>query len=164
MHSNIAHHHGGTTILLSFIFAFLLQMFALPDWAGTLRPDWVALVLVYWCIALPERIGVGVGWSIGLMLDVANGALLGQNALALAIVAYLALRLHQRIRLFPLWQQSVSVLLLITLHLMLILWVKGAVGQSTATWAYWLPALTSMLAWPLVFTVLRGLRRIYRVR
>lgn len=164
MASNIARHHGGATLLLSFIFALLLQMFALPDWAEALRPDWVALVLIYWCIALPERVGVGSGWIIGLILDVANGALLGQNALALAIVAYLALRLHQRIRLFPLWQQSVSVLLLITLHLMLVLWIKGAVGQSAETWAYWLPALTSMLAWPLVFLILRGLRRSYRVR
>lgn len=164
MASNIARHHGGATILLSFIFALLLQMFALPDWAETLRPDWVALVMIYWCIALPERVGVGTGWFVGLMLDVANGALLGQNALALAIVAYLALRLHQRIRLFPLWQQSVSVLLLITLHLMLVLWIKGAIGQSAETWAYWLPTLTSMLAWPPTFIILRGLRRNYRVR
>lgn len=164
MTSNIARHHGGATIILSFIFALLLQMFALPDWAESLRPDWVALVLIYWCIALPERVGVGAGWFTGLILDVANGALLGQNALTLAIVAYLALRLHQRVRLFPLWQQSVSVLLLITLHLMLVLWIKGAVGQSAETWAYWLPALSSMLAWPLVYIVLRGLRRTYRVR
>lgn len=164
MASNIARHHGGATIVISFIFALLLQMIALPDWAVSLRPDWLALVLVYWCIALPERVGVGIGWLTGLILDVANGALLGQNALSLAIVAYLAIRLHQRIRLFPLWQQSVSVLLLITLHLMLVLWIKGSVGQSSETWAYWLPALTSLLAWPLVFTVLRGLRRTYRVR
>lgn len=164
MASNIARHHGGATILLCFIFALLLQMFALPDWAETLRPDWIALVLIYWCIALPERVGVGTGWLIGLILDVANGALLGQNALALAIVAYLALRLHQRIRLFPLWQQSVSVLLLVTLHLMLVLWIKGAVGQSSETWAYWMPAFTSMLVWPPTYIILRGLRRNYRVR
>jgi rod shape-determining protein MreD len=164
MVSNIARHHGGPTILISFIFALLLQMFALPAWAETLRPDWIALVLIYWCIALPERVGVGIGWLTGLILDVANGTLLGQNALALAIVAYLAIRLHQRVRLFPLWQQSVSVLLLITLHLMLVLWIKGIVGQSSETWAYWLPALTSMAVWPMVFIVLRGLRRSYRVR
>lgn len=164
MASTVIQHRGGATILLTFILALLLQMFALPDWAQSLRPDWITLVLIYWCIALPERVGVGVGWLAGLMLDVSNGALLGQNALTLAIVAYLALRLHQRIRLFPLWQQSVSVLLLITLHLMLVLWIKGAVGQSTETWAYWLPALTSMLLWPPVYIVLRGLRRSYRVR
>jgi rod shape-determining protein MreD len=164
MAANIAHHHGGLTLLISFIFALLLQMLPLPDWAQYLRPDWVALVLIYWCIALPERVGVGVGWLVGLMLDVSYGTLLGQHALTLAVVAYLAVRLHQRIRLFPLWQQAVNALLMVALHLMLVLWIKGATGQSAETWAYWLPALTSMLAWPLVFIVLRGMRRTYRVR
>jgi rod shape-determining protein MreD len=164
MHSNIAVHHGGPTLLLTFICALLLQMMPLPEWAETLRPDWVALVLIYWCIAVPERVGVVIGWLAGLMLDVAHGALLGQNALALAVVAYLALRLHKRIRVFPLWQQAVSALLLVTLHLMLVLWIKGAIGQSAETWAYWLPAVTSMIVWPPTFIVLRGLRRAYRVR
>ncbi|HEC19699.1 MAG TPA: rod shape-determining protein MreD [Gammaproteobacteria bacterium] len=162
--THIARHHGGATLLLTFIGALMLQMLPLPEWAQPLRPDWVALVLIYWCIALPDRVGVGIGWLAGLMLDVAHGALLGQNALALAVVAYLAIRLHQRIRVFPLWQQAVSALLLVTLHLMLVLWLKGATGQSAETWAYWLPALTSMLLWPPTFLILRGLRRAYRVR
>jgi rod shape-determining protein MreD len=161
--SGVQHHHGGPTIVLSFIIALVLHMVVLPEWLAPLRPDWVALVLIYWCIALPDRVGVTVGWVSGLMLDVANGALLGQNALTLAIVAYLALRLHQRIRLFPLWQQSVSILLLVLLHLMLVLWIKGTIGQSTETWAYWLPAISSMLLWTPVFLTLRQLRRNYRV-
>jgi rod shape-determining protein MreD len=160
----VARHYGGGIIILSFILALVGHMVMLPNWAESLRPDWIALVLIYWCIALPERVGVGVGWLAGLMQDVASGAILGQNALILAIVAYLALRLHQRIRLFPLWQQSVSVLLLILLHLMLALWIKGAFAQSTETWAYWIPALTSMLIWPVIFSGLRWMRRTYRVR
>ncbi len=161
---SIGQHHGGGVIVLSFIIALALHMLALPDWAEPLRPDWLVLVLVYWCIAIPERVGVIIGWLAGLLLDVASGALLGQNALTLAIVAYLALRLHQRIRVFPLWQQSVSVMLLVTLHLMLALWIKGIIGQSIETWIYWLPALSSLFAWPLVYLTLRHLRREYRVR
>jgi rod shape-determining protein MreD len=161
---NASTHYGGGVIAMSFVFALVAHMIMLPDWAQNLRPDWIALVLIYWCIALPERVGVGVGWLAGLMLDVAGGALLGQNALILAIVAYLAIRLHQRIRLFPVWQQSISVLLLILLHLMLSLWIKGTFSQSTETWAYWLPALTSMLLWPVIFNGMRWLRRTYRVR
>lgn len=160
----VIRHYGGGVIILSFIVALAGHMVILPGWAEYLRPDWIALVLIYWCIAIPERVGVGVGWLAGLMQDVASGSLLGQNAMILAIVAYLALRLHQRIRLFPLWQQSVSVLLLISLHLMLALWIKGAFSQSTETWWYWMPALTSMLIWPFVFTGLRWMRRTYRVR
>ncbi len=161
---SIGQHRGGGIIVLSFIAALALHMLALPDWAEPLRPDWLVLVLVYWCIAIPERVGVVIGWLAGLLLDVASGALLGQNALILAIVAYLALRLHQRIRVFPLWQQSVSVMLLVALHLMLVLWIKGILGQSIETWAYWLSALSSLLAWPLVYLTLRHLRREYRVR
>ena len=161
---SIGQHRGGGVIVLSFIVALALHMLALPDWAEPLRPDWLVLVLVYWCIAIPERVGVIIGWLAGLLLDVANGALLGQNALILAIVAYLALRLHQRIRVFPLWQQSVSVMLLVALHLMLALWIKGILGQSIETLAYWLSALSSLLAWPLVYFILRHLRREYRVR
>ena len=161
---NVTQHYGGGIIVMSFVFALIAHMILLPEWAQNLRPDWITMVLIYWCIALPERVGVGVGWLVGLMLDVAGGALLGQNALILAIVAYLAIRLHQRIRLFPIWQQSVSILLLILLHLMLALWIKGAFSQSTDTWAYWLPALTSMIMWPVVFTGMRWLRRTYRVR
>lgn len=157
-------HHGGGLIIVSFCLAIILHMLALPDWLQNLRPDWIALVLIYWCIALPERVGVAIGWLAGLMLDVASGTLLGQNAMILAIVAYLALRLHQRIRLFPVWQQSVSILLLVLLHLLLTLWIKGVIGQSAITWAYWLPALTSMLLWPPVFLGLRRLRRAYGVR
>ena len=157
-------HQGGGLILLSFVVALMLHMVALPETLQTLRPDWIALVLIYWCLALPERVGVIFGWCAGLLLDVANGALLGQNALTLAIVAYLVLRLHQRIRLFPVWQQSVSVLLLVLLHMMLVLWIKGVIGQSTETWTYWLPALTSMLFWPVVFPSLRWLRRSYHIK
>ncbi len=160
---SIGQHHGGPIIVLSFLIALALQMMALPDWAEALRPDWVVLVLVYWCIAVPDRVGVIIGWLVGLMLDVANGVLLGQNALILAVVAYLALRLHQRIRVFPLWQQSVSVMLLVALHLMLALWIKGILGQSIESWAYWLPSLSSLFAWPLVYLGLRYLRREYRV-
>lgn len=161
---SVYRHHGGATIFLSFLAALALHMVALPEWAEALRPDWLALVLIYWCIALPDRIGVGYGWLAGLVQDVASGAVLGQHALTLAIVAYLALRLHQRLRLFPLWQQSLSVLILILLHLMLALWIRGSIGHSTGTWIYWLPAVTSMMFWPAVFLTLRRLRRSYRVR
>ena len=159
----VSQHQGGPIIIASFILALSLQMLALPAWAEVWRPDWVTLTLIYWCIALPERVGVVIGWLAGLTLDVASGAVLGQHALILAIVAYLALRLHRRIRVFPLWQQALSVLMLVTLHLMLVLWIKGFLGQSIETWAYWLPALSSMLMWPFIFLTLRYFRRSYRV-
>lgn len=159
-----AGHHGGWAIALSFVAALMLTMLPLPDWAALFRPEWVAMVLIYWCLALPDRVGVGVGWSVGLLLDVVRGALLGQNALALALVAYLTLHLHRRIRIYPLWQQSLFVLLMVALNQMLVLWVKGVSGQPPDDWLYWLPSLTSMLFWPWAFLILRDLRRQYQVR
>jgi rod shape-determining protein MreD len=161
---SLAKPQGGFVIIITFIVALTLMMMPLPAWAEAARPQWLMMVVIYWCIALPDRFGVIFAWMAGLVLDVATGALLGQNALAFGIVAFLAIKLHLRIRLFPLWQQALSILILIALYQIITLWVKGFTGQSAQTWAYWLASLTSMLLWPFVFTLLRGVRRFYRVR
>lgn len=157
-------HQGGFLIFLTFLVAFILTIFPLPGWAAAIRPEWVAMTVIYWCIALPDRVGVFIAWVVGLMLDVTSGAVLGQHAFALSLIALLSLKLHLRIRLFPLWQQALSILLLVTLHQMVILWIKGFVGQSTQTWGYWMPSLSSMLLWPVVYSSLRFVRRTYHIR
>jgi rod shape-determining protein MreD len=150
-------------IVLSFIAAMALTVMPLPSFLAAARPEWVVLVLIDWCMALPERVGVGVGWITGLLLDVLRGGLLGQHALSFAIVACITLQFYQRMRVFPLWQQSVSVFVLVLLHLLLQLWIKGISGTHTSALAVLPPALASMLVWPLVFTLLRGLRRHFAV-
>ena len=160
----LVQHRGGGVIFLSFLVALGLAMVPLPEALAPARPHWLSLVLIYWTLALPERVGVGLGWLAGLSLDVAMGTVLGLNALALAVVAYLSLRLHQRIRVFPLWQQAASVLLLVTTQLLLVSWVHGVLGQPPHSPAYWLSALTSAALWPPLYLVLRGLRRRYQVR
>jgi rod shape-determining protein MreD len=157
------HRHGDWVIFISFIVAFIFTIFPLPDWLALLRPEWVALVLIYWCMALPQRIGVGIAWIVGIFLDVLRAGLLGQQALSLCVVAYVTIKMYQRIRVFPLWQQALSVAVLIGLHLMLMLWIKGITGQPINNWSYWLPAFSSMLVWPPVYFVLRNLRRRFRV-
>lgn len=150
--------HGAWVIVMSFVAALALTILPLPVRVDVYRPEWVALVLIYWCLALPERVGIGIAWGMGLLLDVIKGALLGQHALSLAVVAYIALKLHRRIRVFPIWQQALSVLLLVALQQMLVLWIKGISGQPPWSWTYWLPSLISMLLWPWVFFALRELR------
>lgn len=159
----ISIHRGGWIIIASFFVAYILTVLPLPGWAALLRPEWIALVLIYWCMALPQRVGVGVAWIAGLFLDVIRGGLLGQQALSLCIVAYITLKLYQRIRVAPLWQQSFSILVLMILHMLVVLWIKGIIGQPPQSWTYWLPALTSMLLWPVTFSGLRELRRHYHV-
>ncbi|HHM05292.1 MAG TPA: rod shape-determining protein MreD [Gammaproteobacteria bacterium] len=159
----LARHHGGWVIAFTLIAALMLAVTPLPDWAAPLRPEWPALVLIYWCLALPQRTGVATGWVVGLFLDVLRGALLGQHALAFAIIAYLTIKLHRRIRVFPLWQQSLSVMVFVALQQLLALWIDGMSGAPTRGWSYWLPTLTSAVLWPWLFVLLRALRREFRV-
>ena len=159
----LAKRHGSWVIVLTFVAAFLLDAMPLPDWAVDARPLWVALVLIYWCMALPERIGIGIAWVLGLLLDVMQGTLLGHYALGLVVVAYVTVQTHRGVRVFPLLQQAVLVGFLLLFYLLLSLWVRGIVGLPPETWSYWLPAVTSMVLWPWVFIILRDLRRKYNV-
>lgn len=161
--STLIRHHGGAVIFFTFVAALVLTVVPLPDDLRILRPDWVLLVLIYWCMALPQRVGVGIGWLLGLFTDVLTGALLGQHALAYSLVAFLTLKLHQRLRLYPLWQQALSMLVLLALGQLLMLWINGIVGRPIHSWLYWMPSLTGALLWPFVFLLLRGLRRAFRV-
>lgn len=155
--------YGSWLILLSFVIAFLLISLPMPAWADRLRPDWVGLILIYWCMTLPQRIGVGIGWLVGLLLDAARGTLLGQHALALAIVAFLTLKTQARIRPLPLWQQSLGVLVFLIIDQALVAWVNGIVGYPPKDFWYLGPALGGMLLWPCVAVILQDLRRRFQV-
>ena len=152
-------HERPWIIPLTFLVALMLAAVPMPDWATPLRPEWVAMTVIYWAMALPGRISVGIAWTTGLALDVLKGAVLGHHALGLALVAYLAIKLHQRIRVFPLWQQAISIGAIIALYLLLVLWIYGISGREAASLAYWGPLLTSVILWPWIFLLLRDLRR-----
>lgn len=157
-------HYAGWVIVASFIAALMLEIMPLPGEAEVLAPSWVVMTLLYWCMMTPERVGVGIGWLVGLLLDVAVGVLLGQHAAVLALIAYLVLKLHQRLRLFPVWQQALVVLALVALSQMLVIWVKGVSGAVELHAEYVLTAFTSALLWPLVYFVLNEARIRYGVR
>jgi rod shape-determining protein MreD len=156
-------HQGGWIIVFSFVIAMMLMAMPLPEWAICWRPSWVAIVLIYWCMALPDRVGIGIGWVLGLLLDVQQGTVLGQNALGLAIIAYITLISFQRMRMYPLTQQAVLVCLYLLLYEVISLWIRGIMGVPPDNWTYWMPAFSSMLLWPWLFIVLRDVRRKYLV-
>ena len=160
---SLTRHQGGGVIALTFLGAFALAILPLPAALEIYRPEWVTLVLIYWAMALPARVGVAIGWITGLLLDVLRDTLLGQYALALALVAFLTLHLHQRLRVFPLWQQGLSVCVLVMLQGLVVIWIKGLIGQSPGLWAVIAPALTSGLIWPAMYLYLRRLRRRHQV-
>jgi len=159
----LARHQNGVVILILFLIALVLTVMPLPDWVRDFRPQWVTLMLIYWCMALPQRVGVGTAWTLGVFEDVLTGTLMGQHALGLSVTAFLALRLHQRIRIFPLWQQSLSVFVLLLVEHLLSLWVIGATGQPTPSLWYWMPTLVGMFLWPWFYIVLRDVRRRFKV-
>ncbi len=141
--------------------ALLLTLLPLPEWASELRPPWVALTLLYWVLAAPERVGVFWGWAMGLLLDVSIGTILGQHALSLAVMAWLMVSLQRRLRLYPPFQQALAVLLLLLAERLVSLWVMGALGQPTPGLPYWLSTLTGLLIWPWIALLSRSQRRGY---
>lgn len=155
---NLTRHHGGIFIVLSFAAAMLLTIVPLPDGLRPLRPDWVTLTLIFWCLVLPYRISVGSGFVAGLLLDTLNGTLLGEHALSLSLIAYLCVRLHQRIRVYPMWQQVLMVMVFLTLHQLLTLWIDSVIGRPMPSPGYWLPPLVGGLLWPVIYQLLTSLR------
>ena len=154
---------GNWIIVMSFIVAIMLTALPLPDWAVNWRPAWVAIVLIYWCMAVPDRVGIAVGWCLGLILDVQQSTVLGQNALGLALIAFLTIKSYQRMRVFPLAQQAVLICFYLLLYELIMLWITAYTGTQTKDWTYWMPAITSMLLWPWLFIILRDLRRKYYI-
>lgn len=154
---------GRLVVPLSFALALALAALLLPEWAGPWRPDWPGLVLVYWCMAIPHRVGVASGFALGLLQDVMQGDLLGQNALSRVVLAYLTKLFHLRVRNYPLWQQAMSVAVLLAVNQGISVWIKGVLGTLVSPAGHFLPVLTSMLIWPWLFIVLRDLRRMARI-
>jgi rod shape-determining protein MreD len=148
-------------VVFTLALAAILAAVPLPDWGNAIRPAWVPLVLIYWVIAMPHRIGVVSGWVTGLFLDALTGTVLGQNALALALIAYIAYVLHLRIRVFPIWQQCLSILVLVGTYQLVNIMVMRAVYITPWTLWYWTSVLASALVWPLVSVVLSYIRGVH---
>jgi len=154
---------GGVVIYLSLLVALMLSALPLPEDLQWWRPEWVLLVLLYWIVALPTRVGLGTAWILGILLDVLGGSLLGLNALALTIVAYVMILVYQRVRMFSWLQQVLFVFALVALDQIIVHWVKGILGVSSQTLMFLVPALISAVLWPVLFMLLRGVRRGFNV-
>ena len=120
---------GLATTWISLFLALCLQVMPLPDAWLVWRPDWLGLVLIYWCVVAPQRIGVFHGFILGLLLDLIEGAPLGQNALVMALIAFLALLVYQRMRAYALVQQAVLVFVLLGIAQLLEQWLRIIFGQ-----------------------------------
>ncbi len=136
----------------------MLTVMPLPGWAEPFRPDWVALTLIYWAMMLPRTWSVGSAWIIGIVIDVAQGTILGQHALALCFIVFVTVRFHLLMRVFPMQQLTATVFAILTLYQFILFWINGVAGIEVALVNYWGPVITGTLFWPVVMTLLSGVR------
>ncbi len=144
---------------LTIVVAFLLNMVPVQGLLGLARPDFVALVILYWCIQEPRLVGVGVAWVLGLVMDVAYATLFGQHAFAYALLAFAAGYFRRRVLRFPLWHQALHVAALLGGCLALVFLLRRIGGASGAPPAYFLSALTGALLWPFMTAILQWPQR-----
>ena len=142
-------------IILSLLIGMMLTVMPLPNWCVWLRPEWVFIIFVYWVMALPDRLGVGSAWLVGILLDLLTETPLGQHALAFSAITYLLSKFHSKIQNFPLWQQSFMVFVFTLLNLIIQFWVMQFTDNLPGTWQYWLSAITSAFVWPWVYLILK---------
>jgi rod shape-determining protein MreD len=107
---------------------------------------------------MPRTYSVGTAWVTGIVLDVAHGTLLGQNALALAFVTYLTARFHLQLRVFPMLQMTATVLALLAIYQFILFWINGVAGTYADAVAYWGPLVSGTVLWPLVAHFYSGIR------
>lgn len=126
----------------------LALLFNLMPWRAVWLPDMVALVLAFWCIHQPRKIGIGIAWIMGLLVDAGDGSLLGQHAFAYAVLAFAAIGLHRRILWFSLWQQAAHVLALLLASQLLMLAVRMIAGGLFPGLGYFAGSLVAAGLWP----------------
>lgn len=153
-----------TLITLTLLMALCLAIIPLPDWALWLRPAWVALVLIYWTMMLPNHVSVGIAWLVGLLVDILDGTLFGEHALALVIVSFCVIKLHRQVALSPLWLQSLCVGFFILIYQVTLFLVQGITGDVITYWQFWVVPAVSLFYWPWLYIVLQSYRHRYRLR
>lgn len=142
----------------SLVAAFLLQLMPLPPGAEPFKPYWLGIVVVYWAIEAPERMGLGLAFALGLVGDLLVGELLGEQAMRLVVLAFIVLRFRSRLRFFPLGQQALAVLALLLNDRVVTLMIRGFSGEAMPPATFWIAPLTGTLAWPLLYVLLDNLR------
>ena len=149
-------------LFLSVLISFMLSAMALPSAIALLRPEWVAMTVLFWAVYKPQQMGITLAWVIGLMLDVMSGSLLGVQAFTIAVVAYIGLTVSQRLKLFPFIHQSAAVFIVIGLQLLISHWIQGLFASVSPGLSYLIPAATSALIWTFYALMLTGIDRSLR--
>jgi rod shape-determining protein MreD len=137
-------------VCLSLVLALLLAIVPLADAINAARPHLLLLLVIYWSLSAPQLMGLAFAWTCGIALDVLKGTVLGQHAMSFLLVAFVTHKFQLRMRLFPIYQQTLMVFALVAVYEGLVYVIDGFSDQAVATSQHWLPVLTSALLWPLL--------------
>lgn len=155
---------GYLIVLLTFLVALMASIMPLPLSVDAFRPDWVLVVLLYWCLALPSRVNVITAWVMGFILDVLLGSTLGVHAGAMALAVYIVAGNFQKIRNFSVWQQAMIVGVLSALYHLIVFWLQRFLTDAIFLPSYLYPVVTTIVLWPWAFLLLRKIRRNFRIK
>jgi len=149
---------------LSVALGIVLGIVPLPDAVAPMRPYFLGLILTYWLLETPDRVGMGAAFTIGLIGDLAFGTLIGEQALRLTVLAFIVQRFRARLRFFPLWQQSLAVFALLVNDRVIAAAVRMALGENVPRWPFWLSPLLALPLWPWLVVLFDTLRMRARER
>lgn len=142
-------------IVFSLLAGFLLNMLPAQGFIQWIRPDFVAMILLYWCIHQPLRVGIGAAWILGIMMDVADATLFGEHALAYSLMGYLALILRRRVSMLEIDHQFTHVTLLLIIMQIIVMLTGLALKNVFEGWAYFLGSLVAGVLWPFLTYLLK---------
>jgi rod shape-determining protein MreD len=146
------------------VFALLSMLVPLPTALEAFKPYWPALILLYWALESEHRVGLGLAFTVGLAADLLNGVVLGEQALRLCALTFIALRFRSRLRFFPMWQQALAVLALLLNDRILLLIVRLLAGDSLPPASWWISPFVGAALWPFLFLLLDDLRARLRIQ
>jgi rod shape-determining protein MreD len=142
---------------IAFTLAASLMINLLPwsGWLLAIKPDFVALALLYWCIQQPRKVGFGAAWLMGIVMDIADGSLLGQHALAYSVLAYAGIVLHRRVLRFTMQDQMLHVIPILLVNDIIVLIIRAIAGADFPGWTYFGGSVIAGALWPFVCWLLR---------
>ena len=136
----------------------VLTIMPMPDFLNGITIEWVALSIIFFSIMNVSLMGIFASWIIGLLLDLLQGGLLGENALIFSVISYLSYRFRFQIRVYPDWQIMIVILFLLSFGNLISLWIKGFSGRILFVSEDWLSVVCAVLIWPIFMRILLALQ------
>ena len=143
---------------LSIALSFFIMIIPMPEWMAALRPFVLAQVLVFWILETPQKMRLGRVFMIGLLLDLASFAILGEHALRLLLIAGVVHQLRNQFRYYPIWQQALFILAILYADQLVLLIIRQFQGLPMPPPEAWLAPVLAFLIWPWMYMLLDNLR------